>query len=102
TIPPRQRSFGMFVGVVFSLFIGVLALVLGIHGLQGRGGAADVATAFPNLITGITSLVGAVGYLALKKWAVPVYAIAVIGHFVSHTMLLISHSGSGRVTVAGI
>ncbi|MCW3055435.1 MAG: hypothetical protein JWN14_4605, partial [Chthonomonadales bacterium] len=73
----------------------------GLGGLLGKGGAGDRATALPNLLTGIASIAGAIDYLRLKKGALPVYAIAVIGHFVTHGILFVSHLGSGRMTVAG-
>lgn len=98
----RKRSFTLYFGAVFSLLIGGLALVTAILGFLGKGGAADIHTAFPNLITFIASIAGAVGYLALKKWAVPVYAVAVIGHIISHTMLYMIHAASGRVSSNGI
>jgi len=97
----HKPTWGVVLGVVFSLGIGILAVLLGVGGLLGKGGAVDRSTALPNLLTGITSIIGAVGYLRRKKWALPVYALAVIGHFVAHGLLFVSHLGSGRMTVAG-
>jgi len=101
-LPAQKPSWGVLLGVVFSLCIGILAVLLGLGGLLGKGGAGDRATALPNLLTGIASIAGAIDYLRLKKAALPVYALAVIGHFVTHGILLVSHLGSGRMTVAGM
>jgi hypothetical protein len=100
--PSPKRPVTVIIGVVFSLLIGGLALLLAATGLMGRGGQADIVSGWPNLITGIASIIGAMGYLALKKWAIPVYVVAVVGHLVSHTLLFVSHSASGRVTLGGI
>lgn len=94
TCSPRRRNAGLIAGGIFSILIGALALVLALRGFQGKGGPAELATTWPNLITGIASLVGGGGYLAQRKWAVPVYAVAVVGHFVSHGMLFVMHSGA--------
>ena len=40
------------------------------------------------MITGTFSLVGAAAFYARKRWATTVYAIATLGHFVSHGLLL--------------
>ena len=85
----------MIAGAGFSFLIGGLALVLAIIGLTGRG-AADAASAPTNLIVGVASIVGAAGYLAFRKWAIPVYVVAVVGHFISHARLLISHGGAAQ------
>lgn len=100
--PPPKCPLSVTIGGVFSLLIGGLALLLAIMGFMGKGGPADIASAWPNFITGIASIVGAVGCLALKKWAVPVYSVAVVGHFVSHALLFVSRSASGRVIPGGI
>ena len=96
-----KRPLAITIGGIFSLLIGGLALLLAVMGFMGRGGHADVASALPNLITGIASLAGAAGYLALKKWAIPVYFVAVVIHFVSHWLLFVSHNASARVTPGG-
>jgi hypothetical protein len=98
----RKLSVGIVIGAAFSLLIGALALVLAVRGLEGKGGAADVAGAWPNLVTGIASMLGAVGYLRLRKWAVPVYLVAVVGHFTSHTMLFVAHWARGGITFGGM
>ena len=99
---PRRRPFSLLLGAVFSLLIGLFALLLAGFGFTGKGGENNVASALPNLITGLASIAGAAGYLALKKWAVPVYFIAVLGHFISHGLLLHSHLATGRVSAGGV
>ncbi len=101
--PPRgKRPADLLLGVLFALLTGVIALFAAKVGFQGRGSAADGATIWPNLITGSASLVGAAGYLQLRKWSVPIYAVAVAGHFASHLQLLAMRAGSGRLTVANV
>lgn len=93
----RKRSILVLLGAAFSLGIGGLALILAVVGLLGRGGAADRMSALPNLITGIASIAGAVGYLTFKKWAIPTYTVAVIGHIVSHVQLVMAHGGPEHI-----
>ncbi len=88
----------MLFGAVFSLGIGALALLLAVIGLLGRGGAADRISALPNLITGIASIAGSIGYLTFKKWAIPTYAVAVLGHIVSHVQLVMAHGGPEHIS----
>ena len=84
-----------------ALLLGVLALFSAIIGFAGRGNAADVTTAVPNLIVGLASLIGAVGYWLLKKWGHYVYAVAVIAQLLNHTSLFLSYLSSGRANIFG-
>jgi len=93
TCTPKKRNAGLIAGGVICLLIGLVVLQLALRGLQGRGSAADVATTWPNLVTGLASLIGGMGYLTQRKWAVWVFLVAVIGHFVSHGMLIAQHGG---------
>ena len=92
----------LILGVLFTLLMGVIALYSAMIGFQGKGSAADMATAWPNIMTGIASLIGGVGYLRFKKWSIPVYAVAVIGHFVSHGELIYLRTVSRHITIANV
>ena len=91
----NRRPPSVILGILFSLLVRAMALVAAKVGFAGKGSAA----AWPNLLTGVALFIGTVGYFMLKKWAVPVYRVAVVGHFVSHTTLLSLRSGSGHVTL---
>lgn len=81
--------------------LGVLALVSAIIGFSGRGNATDAATTAPNLIIGLASLAGAIGYWLLKKWGHYIYAVAVIAQLLNHAVLFLSYLSSGRANISG-
>ena len=68
--------------------MGVVALKMSFAGFSAHPRATDALTAVPNLITGIFSLAGAAAFFARMRWATYVYAFSVLGHFVSHGLLL--------------
>lgn len=102
TEPIRKRRVGLFVVVFFSICVGLFSLVSALFGLFGKGGGMNVSFALPNLITGIASLAGAVACISKRKWAIPALLIAVLGHFSSHVLLLISHMHQHRVGVVEV
>lgn len=100
-VPERKRTAVIKLGAAFALVTGLPALALALAGFLGRGGRADAATAIPNLITGLASLCGAWAYLSLRRWSVPIYAFAVLGHFAAHARLISLHGGFGHTPLPG-
>lgn len=97
-----SRPFRVFVGSAFAVFIGLIALASGLMGVMGRGGAADVVTAVPNIITGAASVPAGVGYFLMRRWAVPAFMVGLAGLVVSNTVLYFHHAAKGPFPPAKI
>lgn len=76
--------------------LGLLSFVSGIIGFNSPLRSADGITAWPNLITGAVSIVGAVGFWNLKRWSVYVYLIAFAGHLLTQVMIYFAQNAVGR------
>ncbi len=98
--PTRSLFRLMVLTVAFAL--GALALASAVFGLAGRGGPTDQSTAWFNLITGITGVAGAIGYMLNKRWARYSYGASVLGHLISHGLLLLRAISSTRFSVGTV
>ncbi len=76
--------------------LGVVAVAAALVALGPAAHAADRVAAVPNLITGLASLVGAVGYGARKKWGLYAYALSCLGHGLIHGAFLAAALQAGR------
>ena len=92
-----NRPLLLLIGAALALFIGLVALVSGLFGLNQPLTNADGLTAWPNLLTGLASIVAAIGFWSLKKWSVYVYVLAFAGHLLTQIMLYFGRTASGRV-----
>ena len=66
------------------------------------GGAADQSTAWLNLVTGLTGVAGAIGYMLGKTWARYSYGVSVLGHLTAHGLLLLSAISHERVSLGAV
>ena len=98
--PTRSLVRLMVLTVAFAL--GTLALASAVFGLAGRGGVADQSTAWLNLITGITGVAGAIAYMLNKRWARYSYGASVLGHLISHGLLLLRAISSARFSAGAV
>jgi hypothetical protein len=96
------RPFSLMLVVAFSCLTGIVALLSARAGASGHASATDIANLLPNAVTGLASLVGTAGYFARRRWCVPVYAVAVLGHFYSHAQALSLHGTGGGARLLGL
>ena len=54
-----------------------------------------------NLVTGLFSVGGALGYSLRKNWGLGAFGISVLGHIINHGYLMVSLIHVGRASVAG-
>ncbi len=79
-----------------ALALGLVAMASALLALGPAAHTADQVAAVPNLITGLASLSGALGYWAGKKWGLYAYALACLGHWLIHGAFLVAALQSGR------
>src|SRR5204862_3931579 len=80
TVPQPRHSGQRLMALIVAFSLGMLALAVGLTGLLGRGSTADQATVWLNLVTGLTGVAGAIGYMLGKRWARYSYGASVLGH----------------------
>ena len=97
-----KKPVSFYLAIVFSIFVGIASILSAKVGYSGNGRAVDTATALPNLITGLCSVVGAIAYYANNKLAIPIYLVAVVGHFASHYLLISVRGGWSHVPPIGL
>ncbi len=94
----HPRPLRVVLGSALAVGLAVLALVSVFFGLQPGANAADRATALPNLLTGIASVLGAAGYWRGKRWGPYAFAASVAGHVLIHSAFVISALAQGRLS----
>ena len=102
TVPRPRHSGQRLMALIVAFSLGMLALAVGLTGLLGRGSTADQATVWLNLVTGLTGVAGAIGYMLGKRWARYSYGASVLGHLIAHGRLLLNAIAAARVSLGAI
>jgi hypothetical protein len=92
------RSPVLLLGVAAAVGLGALAVFAAWQGFLPGAREVDATWAVPNLLTGLASLAGAVGYGLRRRWGVILFALSVLGHFAIHAVFVLKALEAGRAT----
>ncbi len=92
------RSPILVLGMLAALGLGAVAVFSAWQGFAPAAREVDATWAVPNLLTGLASLIGAVGYGLRRKWGVAVFALSVLGHILIHSAFVLKALDAGRAT----
>ncbi len=97
-----RRSWIAWVLTIAAFLLGLLALVVVFEEWVSSRRATDPGATYLNLLTGLTGVLGAIGYGFRKRWGRYTFGISVLGHIVAHTALIVSAIAHHRVTIFSI
>jgi hypothetical protein len=100
-----KRPIHVWLATLIALGIGLVALGSAWAALGPNANGADRVAALPNLLTGLASVAGGIGYWLGRRWGLYAYALSVAGHLLIHSAFLLSALGSGRfapVSIVGL
>ena len=91
-----------WVYVLVAIMFGVLALIIVLQDVGGQNKNATTWITILNLVTGLFSVGGALGYSLRKNWGLVAFGLSVLGHFINHGYLMVSLIHVGRASFAGL
>jgi hypothetical protein len=102
TRPTKLRPlfrWGIMLGAfLLALFAAIVVLEELVSGKLGE----SFGTAVINILTALAAIGGAFGYAFRRRWGIPAFGLSVLGHFIAHTILILTAIAADRVNVFAI
>jgi hypothetical protein len=94
-----QQSWIAWVVTGAAALLGLLAMIIVFQDVAGNQRATNPWITGLNFLTGLGGVAGAFGYALRKRWGIYAFGASVVGHWASHTLLIVSAIMQNRMSV---